>query len=84
MIERFNNFHTFDFHIPVSLFGSINQIVTICAILANFKQPIIAQKLRVKENKLPGEFPVIYAGKMFTLILAENFWVLFTYIYMAI
>ena len=44
MIERFKNFHIFDSPIPVSLFGSINQIVTICAILANFQQPIIAQK----------------------------------------
>ena len=40
MIERFKNFHIFDSPIPVSLFGSINQIVTICA----FQQPIIAQK----------------------------------------
>ena len=45
MIERFKSFNIFDFPIPVSLFGSINQIVTICAILANFQQPIIAQKL---------------------------------------
>ena len=42
MIERFKNFRIFDSRIPISMFGKINEIVTICALLCNFQDPIIA------------------------------------------
>lgn len=37
-------FHIFDRDIPLSLFGSINQIWTICCLLSNLSGPLIAEK----------------------------------------
>ena len=31
MIQRFKNFHIFDSTIPITMFGRINEIVTVCA-----------------------------------------------------
>ena len=42
MIQRLKSFHIFDSEIPVSMFGLINQLVTVCAMLCNLQDPIIA------------------------------------------
>ena len=45
-VERFNRRvkenHIFDSVIPVSMFGSINQLWSVACILANFQGPLIA------------------------------------------
>jgi len=41
-INKIKNFHIFDQAIPVSLFGTINQIWTVCALLTLFQEPIIS------------------------------------------
>ena len=41
-INKIKNFHIFDQVIPMSLFGSINQIWTVCALLTLFHDPIIS------------------------------------------
>ena len=42
MIQRFKNFRIFDSSIPITVFGQINEIVTVCALLCNMQDPIIA------------------------------------------
>ena len=42
MIQRFKNFRIFDSSIPITMFGQINEIVTVCALLCNMQDPIIA------------------------------------------
>ena len=42
-IQRVKSFHIVDGVIPVSLFGSINQIWTVLCFLANLKDPLISQ-----------------------------------------
>ena len=42
MIERFKNFRIFESNIPITMFGKINEIVTVCALLCNFQDPIIS------------------------------------------
>ena len=44
MIQRLKTWHIFDRVIPVNMLGSLNQIVTVCALLGNFHEPIIASK----------------------------------------
>ena len=39
MIQRLKTYHIF---IPMSMMSSLNQIVTVCALLSNFQDPIIA------------------------------------------
>ena len=41
-IDKIKNFHIFDHVIPMSLFGSINQIWSVCALLTLFQEPIIS------------------------------------------
>jgi len=41
-INKIKNFHIFDSAVPVSLFGSINQIWTVCALLTLFQDPILS------------------------------------------
>ena len=41
MIQRLKCYHIFDRVIPLNMIGSLNQIVTICAILSNFQEPIL-------------------------------------------
>lgn len=41
-INKIKNFHIFDQIIPVTLFGSINQIWVVCALLTLFHEPIIS------------------------------------------
>jgi len=41
-INKIKKFHIFDQAIPLSLFGSINQIWTVCALLTLFQDPIIS------------------------------------------
>ncbi|XP_057294701.1 uncharacterized protein LOC130623245 [Hydractinia symbiolongicarpus] len=41
MIQRLKTFHIFDRVIPVNMLGSLNQIITVCAMLANFQEPIL-------------------------------------------
>lgn len=36
-----SKFHLFDKNIPLTMFGSINQIWTICCLLTNFFGPLI-------------------------------------------
>ena len=46
MIQRLKSFHIFDSEIPVRMFGSINQLVTVCAMLCNLQDPIIATPMK--------------------------------------
>ena len=41
MIQRLKCFHVFDRVIPLKMIGSLNQIITVCALLCNFQEPII-------------------------------------------
>ena len=41
-INKIKSFHIFDQVIPVSLFGTINQIWTVCSLLTLFQDPIIS------------------------------------------
>ena len=41
-INKVKNFHIFDAAIPLSMYGTINQIWTICALLTLFQSPIIS------------------------------------------
>lgn len=50
MIDRFKKFRIFDANIPVNMFGKINEIVTICALLCNFQDPIIAPSSIERDN----------------------------------
>ena len=43
MIKRFKCFHIFDRVLPRTMVGSINQMITVCALLCNFQDPIIAK-----------------------------------------
>ena len=40
MIQRLKCFHVFDRVIPLQMIGSLNQIITVCALLCNFQEPI--------------------------------------------
>ena len=42
MIQRLKTYHIFDRVIPMNMMGSLNQIITVCALLSNFQDPIIA------------------------------------------
>ena len=44
MIQRLKCWHIFDKAIPVNMFGSVNQIIIVCALLCNFQDPIISVK----------------------------------------
>ena len=41
MIQRLKCFHIFDRVIPLQMIGSLNQIITVCALLWNFQEPVI-------------------------------------------
>ena len=41
MIQRLKCFHIFDRVIPLQIIGSLNQIITVCALLRNFQEPVI-------------------------------------------
>ena len=41
MIHRLKCYHIFDRAIPLNMIGSFNQIVSVCAILSNFQEPIL-------------------------------------------
>ena len=41
MIQRLKCYHIFDRVIPISMIGTLNQIISVCALLANFDDPII-------------------------------------------
>ena len=40
MIQRLTCYHIFDGLIPLSMMGSLNQIITVCHLLSNFQKPI--------------------------------------------
>ena len=42
MIQRLKTYHIFDRVIPLSMMGSLNQIISVCGLLSNFQDPIIA------------------------------------------
>lgn len=44
MIQRLKCYHIFDRVIPLNMFGSLNQIITVCAMLSNFQEPILKKK----------------------------------------
>ena len=44
MIQRLKCYHIFDRVVPLTMIGSLNQIISVCAMLANFQEPIIALK----------------------------------------
>ena len=41
MIQRLKSYHIFDRVIPLTMLGSLNQIITVCGLLSNFQDPII-------------------------------------------
>ena len=41
MIQRMKCYHIFDRVLPVNMLGSLNQIVSVCALLSNFQEPIL-------------------------------------------
>ena len=41
MIQRLKCWHIFDRVIPLSMMGSLNQIVSVCGFLCNFQKPIL-------------------------------------------
>ena len=41
MIQRLKCYHIFDRVIPLNIIGSLNQIISVCAILSNFQEPIL-------------------------------------------
>ena len=41
-INKIKNFHIWDGVLPLSLFGIVNQMWTVCAFLCNVQEPIIA------------------------------------------
>ena len=45
MIYGLKCYHIFDWVIPLTMFGSLNQIITVCAHLSNVQDPIIAQEV---------------------------------------
>ena len=49
MIQRLKWYHIFDQVIPISMMGSLNQIITVSALLSNFQDPII-KKSQKSEN----------------------------------
>ena len=46
MIQRLKCYHIFHRVIPLNMIGSLNQIISVCAILSNFQEPIL------KNNKI--------------------------------
>ena len=46
MIQRLKCYHIFHKAIPLTMIGSLNQIISVCAILSNFQEPIL------KNNKI--------------------------------
>ena len=49
MIQRLKCYHIFDRVIPLNMAGSLNQIISVCAILSNF-QELILKKKKNNEN----------------------------------
>ena len=50
MIQRLKTYHILSGRaIPINMMGSLNQIVVVCALLANFQDPIIAPKKDLQE-----------------------------------
>ena len=41
MIQQLKCYHTFDRVIPLNMTSSLNQIISVCGILSNFKEPIL-------------------------------------------
>ena len=41
MIQRLKCYHIFHRVIPLNMIGSLNQIISVCAILSNFQEPIL-------------------------------------------
>ena len=41
MIQRLKCYHIFDGVIPLTMIGSLNQMITVCGMLSNFQDPII-------------------------------------------
>ena len=50
IIQQLKFYHTFDRVIPLNMAGSLNQIISVCAILSNFKEPILNNSYRHNEN----------------------------------
>lgn len=44
MIQRLKSYHVFDRVIPLTMIGTLNQIITVCALLSNFQNPIIKEQ----------------------------------------
>ena len=41
MIQRLKCYHIFDRVVPINVSGSLNQIISVCALLSNFQEPIL-------------------------------------------
>lgn len=54
MIEKLKNFHIFDSPIHVTIFGSVSHIITICALLCNMQDPIIASGDNMEASREGG------------------------------
>ena len=45
MIQRIKCYHIFDRVIPLNMIGLLNQIISVCAILSNFLEPILKNNI---------------------------------------
>ena len=41
MIQRLKCYHIFDRVLPINMLGPLNQIISVCALLSNFQEPIL-------------------------------------------
>ena len=41
MIQPLKCYHVFDRKLPLTMVGSIDQIITVCGLLCNFQEPIV-------------------------------------------
>ena len=51
MIQRLKCYHIFDRVLPINMLGSLNQKISVCALLSNFQEPIF-QILHTNNNFL--------------------------------
>ena len=50
IIQKMNCFHPFDPGIPVNMLGSLNQVITVCAVLSNFQEPFMKRISKIDSD----------------------------------